>query len=142
MMGLLSEYNGLAAATLARVFLGLLFFFQGYDAAFRIGLGKVIQTYEDGFKSAGIPRFLVVAAAWFTISTELFGGVLLVLGVLEFPVLYLLGLNLLVAATGFGIVTPMWDTKHVFPRLILLLFLLVIPAEWNAWSLDHLILNR
>lgn len=141
-METLDQYHGLAAVTIARIFLGLLFFFQGYDAIFRIGVGKAIATYDDGFRPKGIPRFLTVAAAWFTAYTELICGALLVLGLMEYPALYLLGINLVVAATGFGIVTPLWDVRHVFPRLVLLLFLLLVPHAWNAWGLDHLIFTR
>lgn len=141
-METLFDYNTVAAATIARIFLGLLFFFQGYDAIFRVGVGKAAATYEDGFGPKGVPRILTVAAAWFTSSTELICGFLLLLGLFEYAALYLLGLNLLVAATGFGIMSPLWDLKHVFPRLVLLLFLLLLPESWNTWTFDHLFFYR
>ena len=141
-METLYEYHATAAATIARIFLGLLFFFQGYDAVFRVGIGKAIATYDEGFKPKGVPHLLTIAAAWFTAYTELICGALLVLGFMQYAALYLLGINLLIAATGFGIVTPLWDTRHVFPRLLLLLLLLLIPQAWNAWGLDHLLFVR
>jgi hypothetical protein len=63
---------------------------------------------------------------------------LLLLGLFEYAALYLLGINLLVAAAGFGIVTPLWDMRHAFPRLALLLLLLLVPQTWHCWTLDHL----
>ena len=85
-----------------------------------------------------MPRFLIVLATWFTAYTELICGFLLIIGLFESIALFLLGLNLIVAAIGFSINTPMWDSKYVFPRLVLLLLLLIVPNTWDAWSLDSL----
>ena len=137
-MEIISQYHYIAASLLARVFLGCLFFFQGYDAVFNVKIKHVIETFEDEFSRKGIPKFLTVLAAWFTSCTELIGGFLLIAGLFEYAALYLLGLNLVIAAIGFGINTPMWDPRHAFPRLALILFLLTIPQSWNAFSLDLL----
>ena len=50
----------------------------------------------------------------------------------------ILGVNIIITAIGLGINSPMWDLQFVFPRLILILFLLIIPIEWKTWSLDSL----
>lgn len=136
-MDVINQYHYLAAGLIGRLFLGVLFFFQGYDAVVNIGVKQVIRTFEDDFGKRGIPKYLTVCAAWFTSYSEMIGGALLILGLFEYPALYMLGLNLIIAATGFGINTPMWDTRHVLPRLLLILFLLFIPQTWNAISLDH-----
>lgn len=138
MMELITQYQYEAAACIARIFLGFLFFFQGYDALFNIGIKKVISTYKYGFNSKGVPGILTTLAALFTTYTEFICGFLLIFGLFEIPALYLLGINLVVAALGFGLNNPLWDMRHVFPRLILLLFLLIIPLEWHNWSLDYL----
>jgi uncharacterized membrane protein YphA (DoxX/SURF4 family) len=135
----LDQYHEIAAALIARVFLGCLFFFQGYDAVFHIKVKNVIATFEAGFANKGIPKFLTAAASWFTSYTELICGLFLTLGLFQYVSLYLLGINLIIAAVGFGITTPMWDTRYVLPRLLLLLFLLYVPQGWNALSLDNLI---
>jgi putative oxidoreductase len=135
------QYHEPGAALIARVFLGMLFFFQGYDAVFNVKVSNVILTFEQSFRQKGLPRFFTVAGSWFTSITELGCGVLLILGLFTYPALYLLGANLLFAAFGFGFNGPVWDTKHVMPRLILLLFLLIIPPSWNMWGLDQLIFN-
>jgi len=137
-MELLTNYQHEAVTLIVRVFLGFLFFFQGYDAIVKIGMRQVINTYADTFSRKGIPNFFTRFAAFFTAYTELIGGALLILGLFEIPALYLLGMNLVIAAIGFGINQPLWDLRHVFPRLILLMFLLVIPMEWHNWSLDAL----
>ncbi len=138
-MHAINQYHEIVAVLIARVFLGCLFFFQGYDAVFNIKVKNVIATFETNFTNKGIPKFLTAAASWFTSYTELICGFLLIIGLFEYYALYLLGLNLIIAAIGFGITSPMWDTRYVLPRLLLLLFLLFVPQGWNALSLDNLI---
>ncbi len=133
----IDQYHYLAAGLIARLFLGTLFFLQGYDAVIKVGVRNVAGAFKDEFAKHGIPQYITVAAAWFTSYSELIGGALLIFGMFEYISLYLLGLNLIVAAIGFGINTPMWDTRHVLPRLLLILFLLIIPQSWNALSLDY-----
>lgn len=130
--------NEITATFIARVFLGLLFFFQGYDAIFNVKIKNVIETYEGAFSQKGVPKFLTTGAAWFTSIAEFVGGLLLIFGVFQYYTLTALGIDLLIASIGFGIASPMWDMRHVFPRLVILLFLFLIPESWNAISLDNL----
>ena len=141
-MEIINQHHYIIAAFVARVFLGCLFLFQGYDAIFKVKIQNVIGVFENDFAEKGIPRFLTVCASWFTTYTELICGFLLIIGLFEYAALYLLGANLIIAAIGFGINTPMWDTRHVFPRLVLILFLLVLPQSWNILSLDHLFFHH
>ncbi len=127
----------IAGALIARVFLGFLFFFQGFDAVFRIKISGVIDAIEEPLAERGIPRALIVTGAWFTSYIELIAGVLLIIGFAKYYALYLLGMNLVVASVAFGIIKPMWDTSHAFVRLALLLFLLMIPSEWDVVSVDY-----
>jgi uncharacterized membrane protein YphA (DoxX/SURF4 family) len=140
-MELIDQYHNIAAVFLARIFLGIIFLFQGYDAVFNIGMHNVVESYQNGFEGKKIPKFIIAGASWFTSFTELLGGILLIFGLFEYPALYLLSLNLIIAAIGFGITSPLWDGKHVFPRLALILLLLFVPGQWNVWSLDSLIFN-
>jgi len=134
----LIQQHEITVVFIVRMFLGLLFFFQGYDAVFHVKIKYVIQAYENSFSNKGIPRFLTVCGSWFTSCVELIGGLLLILGLFEYPVLYLLGLDLIIASIAFGITSPMWNMKFVFPRLTLLIFLLIVPSSWHSWSLDQL----
>lgn len=137
-METIAHHHQLTAALIARIFLGLLFFFQGFDALFNVKVKNVIDAYQSSFANKGIPRFLTITAAWFTSIVEFTGGFMLIIGAFQYAALSLLGLDLIVASVGFGIASPMWDMRYVFPRLALLLFLLVIPPSWNAWSVDGL----
>lgn len=140
-METLMEYHETAAVTIARIFLGFLFFFQGYDAVFKIGLLNVQKTFREGFDKKPIPRFFIDFASWYTSLSELIGGTLLIFGLFETYALYLLGINLIIAGIGFGITNPLWDVRNVFPRLLLLLTLLFTPYQWHQWSLDKLFFN-
>lgn len=137
----INQYHYLAAAFIARVFLGILFFMQGYDAVVKVKVKQVIGTFESDFGKHGIPKFVTIGAVWFTSYSELIGGALLIFGLFEYFALYMLGLNVIIASIGFGINTAMWDTRHVLPRLLLILFLLIIPESWHALSLDYYFFN-
>jgi len=125
------------AALIARVFLGLLFFLQGYDKVFRIGVKKVIQTVHEPLSSKGIPSFFSSLGSYFTSYIELICGAFLIIGFVKYYCLYLLGFDLLFAAIAFGVVEPIWDMKHIFPRLALLIFLMIIPSQWDVISVDY-----
>jgi len=126
------------AAFIARVFLGVLFFLQGYDKVFRLGVKQVVQAVDTPLSERGVPKFMNTLGAYFTSYIELICGAFLILGFIKYYCLYLLGFDMLFAAIAFGIVEPVWDMKHIFPRLALLLFLLIIPSQWDVLSVDHI----
>ena len=117
-------YRDAIATFIAREFLGMLFVFQGADALFRIKPEGVIHTISVPLRNKGIPNPLIFFAVYFTSLTEFVGGLLLIVGYWKYFALYLLGLDLLIASFAFSLVNAMWDMKLVYPRLILLLFLL------------------
>jgi putative oxidoreductase len=130
-------HHEILAVLIARVFLGLLFFVQGYDAVFRIKIKGVIDAIAEPLATTGVPRFLIVVGAWFTSLVELLGGFCLIIGFVKYYALYLLGIDLIIASIAFGISRPVWDMKYVFPRLALLLFLLMVPSQWDLFSVDY-----
>jgi uncharacterized membrane protein YphA (DoxX/SURF4 family) len=125
------------AVFIARIFLGLVFVFQGFDAVFRIGLKSVINTAYLPLMNSRVPKFFVVFGSFYTSYIQLIAGAFLVVGLFKYCALYLLGIDLLLAAIGFGMVTPVWDMRHVFPRLAILIFLLIAPSMWDTLSLDY-----
>jgi putative oxidoreductase len=128
-----------AAYLIARLFLGILFFVQGYDKVFRVKVQTVYTTMLPSFNRLNMNSTLVKIMAYITSYLELVGGLLLILGLFTKAALVLLGVDLLIVAIGLGMLTPMWDMQHAFPRLILLLILLVLPDYWNIFSLDELL---
>ncbi len=132
------HFREIDAAFIARVVLGVLFFLQGFDKVFRLGLKQVFQTVHAPLAAKGIPAFVSHIGVCFTSYVELIGGAFLIIGFLKYYCLCLLGFDLLFAVIIFGIIEPVWDMKHIFPRVALLLFLLIIPAQWDILSIDHL----
>jgi uncharacterized membrane protein YphA (DoxX/SURF4 family) len=114
-----------------------LFFLQGYDKVFRMGVKQVIETVHNPLSAKGIPRFFSTLGAYYTSYIELICGAFLIIGFAKYYCLYLLGFDLLFVAIAFGIVEPVWDMKHIFPRFALLMFLLIIPSQWDVISVDH-----
>ena len=137
----ISQHHQVIAVFIAGVFLGLLFFFQGYDAVFHIKVENVIVAYQNSFAKKSISKFFTVFGSWFTSYVELIAGFLLIIGLFEYCSSYLLGIDLILASIAFGITAPMWDMRFVFPRLALVLFLLSVPSLWDHSSLDGLIFN-
>ena len=137
---ILSDINihEVSAALLARIFLGMLFLFQGYDKIFRMGVKQVVETIHTPLEDKGVPVFVSKIGAYFTSYTEFIFGILLIVGFIKYYCLYFLGIDLIFAAFAFGIVEAMWDMKHIFPRLALLIFLLAVPSQWDIISVDRL----
>jgi uncharacterized membrane protein YphA (DoxX/SURF4 family) len=128
----------IAAEAIVRIFLGILFFAQGYDKVFNIGIAKVIENFEYPVKLRHLPRFPLVAAAYFTSFAELICGVLLIIGFMKYYALYILGIDMLIVCASFSMLNPLWDMQYVFPRLILLITLLLLPSQWGVVSIDYL----
>ncbi len=128
--------NGVFIALIIRLFLGVLFFLQGYDKVFRVKMSGVIQIFEHPTLMRRIPRWILVSSVYLTSYVELIGGLFLIFGLFKIFALYFLGIDLLIAAIAFTMIEPMWDMRHVFPRFLLLLIALAIPAEWDIISID------
>ncbi|HTB07846.1 MAG TPA: DoxX family protein [Bacteroidia bacterium] len=126
------------AVLFARVFLGLLFFLQGYDKIFRVKISKVIEEIHTPLAERGVPEFFSAFGAYLTSFIELIAGSTLIIGFATYWSLYLLGFDMLFAALAFGLVQPMWDMRHIFPRMALLIFLLLAPSQWDVVSVDYM----
>lgn len=127
------------AELLVRLFTGIVFMFQGYDKLFRIKIPGVVDAFKAESENAKIPGTLISGLAYYTSYVEFFGGLFLVIGFLTNYTLYALSLDLLFVTIAFSYLEPMWDMKHVFPRLILLVFLLLLPEQVRQISVDCLV---
>jgi putative oxidoreductase len=133
-----TEINLKAAELFARLFLGILLIAQGYDKLFVVKVKQVTDTFFDDAMKKKIPYFFVAFSSYFTSITEFFGGILLVLGLFHYAVCILLMINLLVVNIGFSILKPMWDMQHVFPRLILLIIIIIL-SPFFYFGLDTIL---
>ncbi len=132
------EYKLQITETLIRVFTGILFLFQGYDKIFNVKINGVIATFLEEAEHHHIHKPWVTIVAYYTSVVEFFGGILLIVGLFTNYSLILLGIDMVLVAFAFSVMNPVWDLRHVFPRLMLLVTLLLLPNEWNKISLDFL----
>ena len=124
---------------LVRVFTGVIFLFQGFDKLFKVKIRGVVDTFMDEAVQHHVNRPMVTLMAYFSSFAEFIGGILLILGLFTKYALVLFGLDLVLAAVAFSVIEPMWDMRHVFPRLVLVAGLMLMPASWSKFSLDYLI---
>jgi putative oxidoreductase len=121
-----------------RVFCGVVFLYQGYDKLFKVKISGVTETFQVMAQKHNIPQFALTFSAAFTSIAEFVGGLLLVLGLFKPIALTLLGLDLILVGVAFSMLEPVWDMRHVFPRLLMVFLLMVLPPEWEVFSLDQL----
>ena len=114
---------------------------QGYGKVFKYTVPKVYELFFKDFETM-LPKWITWCTAYYTSYVELVGGLLLIAGLFRKYTLYLLGIDLLMVSFGHGLMEPIWDLSHVIPRAILLITLLLLPQEWDKWSLDATILKK
>lgn len=124
---------------LIRTLAGIIFLFQGYDKLFKVKIQGVVDTFLTDAEEHHFHRPTLTLMAYFTSIVEFFGGITLLLGLFVDYTLILLGIDLVLAAVAFSIVQPVWDMRHVFPRFMLVIALMLLPEEWCKFSLDYLI---
>jgi len=125
-----------------RLFLGIIFYFQGYGKVFTMGVNNVYERFFKVFENTSLPKWLIVSTAYYTSYIEFIGGSLLIIGLFRKQVYCLLALDLLFVSFGHGFMEPIWDLSHVIPRAILLSTLFLLPPEWDQWNADSLIKRR
>lgn len=123
---------------LIRIFTGLLFLFQGYDKLFKVGLKGCVETFYNDSSKLKIPNSLLWMVVIYTSCAEFFGGLFLMFGFLYSYTLLALGVDLIIVAIAFGMIQPMWDTKHAFPRFLLIVLNMFVLIQFNKYSLDKL----
>ncbi len=131
------ERNRSIAILTLRLLLGFIFFMQGFGKVFKFGVSNV---YNNFFKEAYadlLPEFLTQATAYYTSYVELIAGFLLILGIKRDWALYALASVLVIVSFGHGLSEPIWDTSHVMARTLLLIPLLLLPKEWDRFSVDR-----
>ncbi len=127
------------ASLITRLIVGFLFCIQGYDKIFYVGKTEVNAAILPSFQKIGLSENLTKIFLFLTSWIEFIAGGLLILGLFKYGCIYLLGIDLLFVVIGMSLIQPVLDLKHIFPRLILLIILLLLPAEADVFSLDHLI---
>jgi putative oxidoreductase len=135
---MIPDMNHAIAIATIRIIAGVLFFFQGFDKVFHVGITQIRQAMRLQLGGKSFPDGLLSLIVIFTSYVELLCGFLLILGLFKYYSIYLLCFSLLLVVTGFSYAKPMWENNHLFVRLILLATLLLTPVDWDRFSLDYL----
>ena len=132
------------AAFIARWMLGLIFLMAGWFKVFEMGAVQHAQTlFVEGYQDSWIPEWLLWATGFVIPFIELLAGALLLVGWRVREVLVVLGGLLLLVTYGHLLKEPFYDiTTHIFPRVVFLLVLFVLPREADRWTLDAFLLRR
>jgi len=132
--------NKSIAMLIIRLILGFIFLMQGIGKVFKWGVENVynMDFFYDTYKDL-LPDFIIHATAYYTSYIELIAGLLVVLGLKRDYALYLLASVLVIVTFGHGLAEPIWNLSHVMYRTILLVTLLILPREWDKFSMDNII---
>ena len=127
----------------AREILGFIFFMAGAYKVFQLGPLNHARKYFLPFADTFLPVWSLWATGVTIPFVELIAGALLIIGLRTREALIALGFVLITVTFGHLLHEPLYPFhEHVIPRLALLLFVLMLPAEDNRFSLDHLISRR
>ncbi len=134
--------NQTIALLTIRLVLGFIVLAQGFGKVFKFGVDGVYQNFFAATYKDLLPDFLVIATAYYTSYVELIAGLMIVIGFKRDYALYALASVLVIVTFGHGLAEPIWDTSHVMSRLFLLIPLLLLPKEWDKWSVDGLLKKK
>jgi uncharacterized membrane protein YphA (DoxX/SURF4 family) len=127
-----TTYHGLIFLAL-RIIVAVLFFFQSYDKLFRIGTKSITDQMRATFPS--VPSAILYFSILLSGIAELTGSLLLLTGIsIQWGVVILL-IDMAAVALSFSMIRPMWDMQYYFPRLILILILALLPADWDVFRI-------
>jgi uncharacterized membrane protein YphA (DoxX/SURF4 family) len=132
------------AVLFARGVLGLIFFMAGFYKVFTLTpVGHAHKWFVDPYADTFLPTW----SLWLTGVTipfvELFAGALLVVGWRVREALVAIGFVLLIVTFGHLLKEPLYEFHtHVIPRLALLLFVLMLPADADRFSVDDWLARR
>ena len=133
-----TEINFNIAELFIRCFLGILLVFQGYDKLFVVKIKNLVNAFHSESVQKNVPNFLVVLVSYFSSITEFFGGIFLIIGLFHNFVPIVLAADLIIVGIAFSFINPIWDLKHVFPRVILVTALMLL-SNYFYFGIDTII---
>ena len=133
------QRNKQVAVLTVRLLLGFIVFFQGFGKVFKFGLDNVYKNFFQSSYGDLLPDFLLLFTAYYTSLIELIAGFFIIIGFKRDIALYFLASVLVIVTFGHGLKDPIWDLSHVMYRAILLVTLLLLPKDYDLFSIDGLI---
>jgi len=131
------------AILFARGVLGLIFFMAGVYKVFELGPEGHVHRFFLPYQDTFLPTWSLWAVGWAIPFIELIAGALVIVGWRTKEALISLGMVLLIVTFGHLLKEPLYPFhEHVFPRLALLLFVLMTPRLSDCFSIDYLLRDR
>ena len=132
------------AMLLARSILGLIFFMAGVWKVLQLGpLQHARRFFVEPYAESFLPGWSLWATGTAIPVVELIAGAMILAGWRTRAALLALGGVLVIVTFGHLLAEPLYAfNAHVIPRTALLLFLLVMPAGDDRFSIDHLLARR
>jgi uncharacterized membrane protein YphA (DoxX/SURF4 family) len=132
------------AILFTRGVLGFIFFMAGAWKVFTLTpAGHAHRWFVDPYADTFLPLWALWAAGVTIPFAELAGGALMLLGWRVREASIGLGCVLVVVTFGHLLKEPLYEFHtHVIPRLALLLFVMMLPREADAFSLDSYLARR
>ena len=139
-----SSSNRAWALLFARLILGFIFFMAGFWKVFSLGpVEHARRLFVEPYVHTLLPRWSLWATGTVVPFVELIAGGLLLLGLRIRDGLVALGAVLVLVTFGHLLLEPLYEFHtHVIPRAALLLFLLVMPAVDDRFSVDGWLRSR
>jgi putative oxidoreductase len=128
------------AILFARLVLGLIFFMAGVMKVFQLGPLNHARKYFLPFADTFLPVWSLWTVGVIIPFVELIAGALVIIGLRVRAALVALGFVLAVVTFGHLLKEPLYEFHtHVIPRLALLLFVFLLPASDDRFSLDYIL---
>ena len=120
---------------------GLIFFMAGWWKCFTLGpVEHARNFFLGGFEDTWIPLWMLWSMGWVIPIVELIAGGLVCLGLARRAAYLAMGAILVVVTYGHLLLDPLFDiTGHIFPRLVLLVFVWTAADDRDLISLDAVI---
>lgn len=135
--------NAAWAILFARAVLGLIFFMAGVYKVFQLTPAGHVRKFFLPYQDTFLPIWSLWAVGFTIPFVELIAGALVLIGWRIREALIALGAVLVIVTFGHLLHEPLYPFhEHVIPRLVLLLFVLVMPHESDRFSVDRLLAQR
>ncbi len=131
-----------ASLFLMRWLVGLIFFWQGFGKVFEWTVDGVYENYFKSYEATFLPEWLIWTSAYYTSYVELICGFVLLIGLKRKSAYLLLSSVLIIVSFGHGLDSYIWDSTYVIHRALFLIPLMLLPGEWDRWSLDAYLMRR
>jgi uncharacterized membrane protein YphA (DoxX/SURF4 family) len=128
------------AILFARAVVGLIFFMAGFWKVFQLGPAGHVRRYFLPFQDTFLPTSSLWAVGFAIPFVELIAGAMVMVGFRTRIALVALGFVLVIVTFGHLLHEPLYAFhEHVIPRLALLLLVLLLPKEWDLYSIDAML---